>query len=229
MLIICAGMIRSGSTLQFNLVKLIAEKSGGYYIHANEPIWDRAREFTKANSGIGVMKSHFCPSEEMLPSSNDNNIIVVSTYRDLRDVALSIAKFQNTSVNKVIPTIYRMPKDEKKWFDRFGNDIYRSKYEEWTANDGTVAKEVERLAYYIGVSITFLEALQIAVSNSKSEVYRYQSELDNMNARSYYSPNHISNVPTNWRIQMEQKHVDKIERNEGVRNWLINNGYRLSK
>jgi hypothetical protein len=101
MLVVCNGMVRGGSTLQYNLVRGIAVATGagtgyGSFEHEEDSTEDLAHS---VQSGvIRVAKTHGIPPS--MPGHLQNHLEgfrVCYIYRDLRDVAVSMrAKFRWT-------------------------------------------------------------------------------------------------------------------------------------
>ena len=90
MWVFCCGMMRSGSTLQFQLAARIAEETGlGKRIE-----WIKAQDFSLAREkyknykGLKIFKSHIY-TEEMGREFSRNNAMGVYIYRDIRDAFLS--------------------------------------------------------------------------------------------------------------------------------------------
>ena len=92
MIIVVAGMPRSGSTLQSNIAKslLEASKRGSRVDWAID--WqnniDNIKEMSKSEE-IYLLKSHWV-TDEILNLSRDLNIRYLISYRDVRDVAVSM-------------------------------------------------------------------------------------------------------------------------------------------
>ena len=95
MLVICAGMPKAGSTLQFNLCKELLgehlEEDHGWVTGAQ---WAQGFRPPTAGAGGGhvVLKCHRLP--RWAHDEPDPDRRVVSTFRDLRDVAASAKEFE---------------------------------------------------------------------------------------------------------------------------------------
>lgn len=94
MLIIANGMVRSGSTLQYNLASRILETSPGFekagFIGSLDEAEHReAAARFKTNDKTALIKSHSLPIEAAF---YDDNVRVLFCYRDFRDIAASIKK-----------------------------------------------------------------------------------------------------------------------------------------
>lgn len=93
MLVFCNGMIRAGSTLQYNYVRSIIEQSGrgrgiGFYSAGQmEELQGRLEEWSR-NAALSVIKSHdWSLWQKQLVE--DGHALVCYIYRDIRDVAVS--------------------------------------------------------------------------------------------------------------------------------------------
>jgi hypothetical protein len=98
MLVICNGMERSGSTLQYNIARLIVETKGlgrseGYPFKQGE--WEKGAAILQQwqlCSDWVVIKAHSIhPKLESL--ARDKNTRVLYIFRDPRDVAASCKEF----------------------------------------------------------------------------------------------------------------------------------------
>ena len=89
MLIVCNGMIRSGSTLQYNLIRLQVEatfsgKAEGFI--GKKELNSERLQFWQKDVALHVIKSH-----DILPEwMRAEGIKLVYIYRDIRDVAVSL-------------------------------------------------------------------------------------------------------------------------------------------
>ncbi|OAD20264.1 hypothetical protein THIOM_004044, partial [Candidatus Thiomargarita nelsonii] len=111
MLIVCNGMLRSGSTLQYNLLKSIVESHNlggaeGYF--SSEQFQSLRKKFERwgISSEIIVIKTHdIIPySEEMIKSGT---MKICYTYRDIRDVAVSAQRKFDLDGDKLLKSLDR--------------------------------------------------------------------------------------------------------------------------
>jgi len=157
-------MIRSGSTLQFQVAAELLEQQGigrrvEYVSEAEFPMLEaRCRDMR----GHKVFKAHRCTTElEQL--CRNGKAVVLYSYRDLRDVAVSASRKFGLTLNDLI---------ERGWLDQAIVDGTRwcaqprvliSRYEEFITN---LTLEVERTAQFLGLLTTRSQAEQIAASLS---------------------------------------------------------------
>ncbi|MCK4348102.1 MAG: sulfotransferase domain-containing protein [Thermoplasmatales archaeon] len=91
MLIVCNGMMRSGSTLQYNLVRCFLENMGagegrGYFV--KKGLSDDKLEQWVDDDSYHVIKMHEIHPKVIHLSSTDS-VFIFYIYRDIRDVAVS--------------------------------------------------------------------------------------------------------------------------------------------
>lgn len=98
MLIICNGMFRSGSTLQYNLVRHLVERTGAGMAHGffdQDKLVEESASLTEYafdDKNLHVIKVHDVPKIVDDKSCQDK-VKVIYIFRDLRDVAVSIKQF----------------------------------------------------------------------------------------------------------------------------------------
>lgn len=95
MLLICNGMIRSGSTLQYNLVRNLVEELGvgeGIGFFSPEQMESKTSYFAKlaVDKKFYVMKIHEKVPGALLDNDEFKKVSFLYIYRDIRDVAVSL-------------------------------------------------------------------------------------------------------------------------------------------
>lgn len=114
-----AGMIRSASTLLYQLTSEIVERSNlgrreGYAPEAQFPLLAQRSE-----PSLRVFKAHVC-TPELEATAKVGRAIVIYSYRDIRDVAVSaMRKFSFPTLSALL---------ESGWLQRAATDFYK-----WTA------------------------------------------------------------------------------------------------
>lgn len=105
-LIICNGMNRSGSTLQYNLVRGLLEKSGqgrgeGFILSDQLPNYAAQFQVWGEDSAFHLVKSHALPpqAEAMIAA---NTLYVCYIFRDIRQVAASYKRIWQTEGDKLL-------------------------------------------------------------------------------------------------------------------------------
>ena len=152
MWILASGMIRSGSTLQYQIAAELVEQTGvGYRIS-----WTPETEFPLIEKrhrdvpGHKVFKTHtFTPDFERLCREHDARVLY--SYRDLRDVATSASRKFGLTFDELL---------ERGWLDQAIADGARwrllprvlvSRYEDFAAD---VKGEVDRIACFLDLSLS---------------------------------------------------------------------------
>lgn len=102
-------MVRSGSTLQYNMIRLLVEKLGtgigeGYFPENGLTAIDRKKRLQwEKEKTLHVIKTH----EYYYLSSEEDFIRRLYIYRDIRDVALSVMNKWNYKGNKLFDVLDR--------------------------------------------------------------------------------------------------------------------------
>lgn len=102
--ILCLGMPRSGSTLQFNLIRNIISATMPLTVHGtvNEPLLSpRIQDLVDENDKtLHLIKSHTIDLATV--KKVHKNLLIFGTYRDLRDIYLSFKEKVNLSLEEFI-------------------------------------------------------------------------------------------------------------------------------
>lgn len=171
MLIVCNGMIRAGSTLQYNIVRSLLEELGvgggeGWFSpHELFEKRDQLSAFGK-DECLHVIKTHKIPPIKKELTQN-SHLRFCYIYRDIRDVAASAKKKWNFQGNtlmealeKAISTYYEIKAIKPVLFQQYENVIQ---------NLPTAVREV---AEFLDLDIDEKTAQIIAQRNSLDEVRR---------------------------------------------------------
>ncbi len=218
MLIFCCGMPRSGGTLLYQLTKEIAGQKG-----------IRGKGFAKRKIKRGVVKADRC--EGWMIERINNGALAFGTYRDFRDVIVSLRTFytrrsqakgrgRQWTVKDVLEyrpnilEVYRCWQPYAMWF----------RYED----DNLALNIVENVTDFLGVSLSSIEKQAIIdkyslVSNEKR--IRGQNVWMEAGDGSMLTKIHIS--PTRgrstWREALSREDLVRVEAIGG--NWLKEYGY----
>lgn len=154
MLLICNGMYRSGSTLQYNLVKGLVESShlgeGESFFSASDV--NRMKETFSEWENDNVY--HVIKMHDVYPYLNNSSdkIKVFYIYRDLRDVATSLIEKLNLEQDGLIEMldaavssseeIMRHPGTYSQQYERVLNDLHVALYEISSCLNIPINKEV---------------------------------------------------------------------------------------
>lgn len=235
--IFCSGMMRSGSTVQFQLTSSIVETAGVGCRHPYIP----ATEFSKIQSDgrkrdFAVFKSHLCLPDFKWECLNEG-AMVVYCYRDIRDVAVSAMRKFDMSFDALV---------DAGWLDQALTDYYAwtnmpnvlvSRYEEMISN---LSKEASRIVDFLGLNVDY-EALSILAE--QYELPAQQQRIDVLKQRYGQSIN-ASNVVFDEVELLHHNHIHKGEVDgwrdqlsplqqrfltERYRQWLLSLGYDLEQ
>ena len=237
MWIFCCGMIRSGSTLQYQLVsEIIRSKNIGKSLGWTTPqdfqdLYQRENDETK----ILVVKSHdFIAQATQL--SNEGKAKFVYSYRDIRDVIISIAHKYDKSFLGVIRAGHIEPALEnyEKW--NALTPILSSKYEILSKD---IKHELVRICEFIDVDLDELELDRIA---GEYTIDKQRQRIMSTNYGSsgiqsgglVYSPetllyqNHINSGESElWQHVLPRLECGIIE--SLAESWLLSHDYPLSQ
>lgn len=229
-------MLRSGSTLQYQLAVAILEKTGrGSGL--GDPRNVDCLELANANpSGImQVLKVHkFKHLRQVEAAIDQGQAKCLYTYRDVRDVAVSLMNMRNISFEELIfrnKEVQQSLSDFQSWtsFD----EVLISRYEEMVHN---IPQEVLRIAQHLNVELSETEAIAIAnhhtLDKQKQRIQQWK-EGENFNpssheAKSLLHHNHInSGKSQQWSETLTALQIAYLE--SLTETWLRDRGYALSQ
>ena len=159
--VFCAGMIRSGSTLQYQLASTIVERAGvGMRVsYAPEAEFERvSRQHAGESAKLLVFKVHVCTPALAEACAKDGALVIYS-YRDIRDVAVSASRKFGKSFEEL---------REAGWLDQAIDDYYK-----WRSLPGTMARryeemrddvlgEAKRINVHLGAPLAGEEVVELA-------------------------------------------------------------------
>jgi hypothetical protein len=207
-LIICGGLSRSGSTWQYNVVRMLASAAYGQTYGAWILNYDPDRP-----EAVHVVKAHNPQDVESLRYD-----AVVTSYRDLRDALVSVRRMGWYP--------YERPKQIKNFSDRYVANLAAwekiaarvTRYEEMMADP---LAEIHRIAAALKLTLSDSELKN--VHESVQAMRPPQEEPTGMVAdadpETQLHPGHISNEI----VRLDDKTRQFIERHYGT--WLCERGY----
>jgi len=234
--VFCCGMIRSGSTLQYQLAAGLVEVCGtgrrSRYVSENR-FAELLTEY-KEISGLIVVKAHLLtPAMEDLLI--DRRALSIGCYRDIRDVAVSIMRKWNVTFEELVAN---------RWLDRAIEMLESwslhprhllSKYEDVRDNP---AREVLRIASHLSIdcsdrlAVDLADAFSIEQQRRRVQIIAEKKaslniEGDYWDKESLLHHNHLfSGGSGDWKNMLTQQQVKILESRH--RDWLLAKGYCLS-
>lgn len=236
MLIICCGMMRSGSTLQYQLTVAILEKTGKGTGFGEVRYGDCQQLLKKQLSGqMNAVKVHqFRHLKGVETAIKQGKAKGIYSYRDIRDVTTSLMKMRKTSFEKLIfetGEINECIRDFYAWTKL--DNLLISRYEIMVSD---LTQEVLRIAEHLDIKLSQKEAQTIADEYSiERQKNRIESWKKNQNSENkFYDPksllhaNHINSGKTNqWQKELKPIQVAYLE--TMAKNWLISQNYSLTQ
>ena len=201
MIIFCAGLRSSASTLQWQIASEIVGTHGFIVHRANE-----INRYMRTHK-IAVAKQHKFTFEKYIANSDAK---VLMTIRDVRDVQASLMQRWNKSFSHCFKKLCTFVEQQEEWM-QFSHKMYFARYEDWTNN---LFLEVLNIADFLNIQIDDNAAQQIANKYS----------LDNNRKR--LKENHITDAEVG-----KYKRVltsEQIQHIEFVFDWWLNK-YNYSK
>jgi hypothetical protein len=149
--VFCVGMIRSGSTLQFQLASSIVEHSrmGQRVKYAPESEFETLLHQHIKYHGLKVFKAHIC-TPPLAKVAREDSTKVIYCYRDIRDVAVSAMRKFDFSFDALINAgwLDQAIADYRSWTTM--PNVLVSRYEE-IIRDRRI--EASRIASFLDLSI----------------------------------------------------------------------------
>ena len=229
-------MKRSGSTLQYNIVKIMVETLGigiGVgYVEAHS--FASLMQEYKDDGKFLIVKSHtFIAEYPML--YQHRHALAIFSYRDIRDVTLSLMRkyskpFYKILLNGELPEIIE---DDYLWSNVDGTR--RSRYERFVSD---LEEEIIGIARHLNIKIdnklvnqiiqnTNVEAQKGRVAGFDwQKAVRYSDEITYMPDTLLHSNHFQSGKVAEWKIAFSPLQILAIELI--THNWLERNGYEIS-
>ena len=233
--VFCAGMIRSGSTLQYQLASAIVERAeiGERMTYAPEAEFERvSREHACQSGRMLVFKAHVC-TPALIEACADDGALVVYSYRDIRDVAVSSLRKFGKSFEEL---------RDAGWLDQAIDDYYKwcslptamvSRYEEMRDD---ILGETARINRHLGAPLRIeevekiasgftLETQKLRVEELKARVGRQVGNQDIVfDAKELLHHNHIHTGEIGaWRRLLSAEQIAFL--NERYKTWLVDAKY----
>lgn len=174
----CAGMIRSGSTLQFQLTSAIVERAGiGIRLpYSPESDFKKVQDHCSGEYKFQVLKVHvYTPA--LAKECIEHSAAVIYSYRDIRDVAVSAMRKFGLSFSELMGA---------KWLEQAITDYSQwmkcplvsvSRYEDFTEN---ITGEAEKINRFLGSPLAIADVCRLAADYS---IERQRVQIDRIKER----------------------------------------------
>lgn len=236
MIVIANGMLRSGSTLQYNIAASVLEttrlvKRSGFMGGFAERDVRETLDSLKAAHFWAIVKTHEPPLERAF---YDSNVRVLFSYRDVRDIAASIRKKWGYPFERILSDIDAMIEIERQ-FDEIPN-VLTQPYELLYEN---LPEATMQLSAFFGVELppnaleTIVNQNSIApdgrVTAARPGLIKSLSRLfgrEVHDRRTLLHGDHISESrgrAGDWQSQFSPDEVDTLS--DRYANWLLSHAY----
>jgi hypothetical protein len=239
MIVIANGMLRSGSTLQYNLAARVLETAGpltraGFLGDFSNPETRTRLEEMKASDGWTIIKTHEAP----LPRDfYDGRVRVLFSYRDVRDIAASIRKKWGFPFEQIISDIASMIEIERAVAE-LPNVLVQS-YDKLYYDPPSATHEISQFlnipldeAAVARISVeTSIDSQSNAIARSSTLVRGLVNRLKRQayDAKTLLHPDHISATggkDGDWKNQFTEAQINMLSDRFG--DWLIAHSYQNS-
>ncbi|MGK7939056.1 MAG: sulfotransferase domain-containing protein [Crocosphaera sp.] len=235
MLIICCGMMRSGSTLQYQLTVAILEKTGkgtGYGEIRHSNCQELLQKYS--STSMHVVKVHqFRHLKGVGKAIAEQQAKGIYSYRDIRDVTVSLMKMRKANFEKLMfetGEIKECIRDFYNWTNL--DNMLISRYEVMVNN---LPQEVVKIAQHLNIDISQEDAQEIAahysIEQQKKRIKQWKNSKVNeklYDPKSLLHGNHISSGQQNqWNKVLTPIQVAYLE--SISKDWLSLVDYPLTQ
>lgn len=211
--IVCCGMPRSGSTLQYQIVKEILSLNG---LESNHGwIKDEDLEYffkeNKSNSTKPILVKTHTFNPIFLDKEIFSNSLFIYVHRDVRDVFISQMNKRSVSFDFLLKSRFLEDIEWhfKNWMDF--DEIYTTNYQNLTKN---TVQEILSLASHLKLDMTDSKAEYISEGFNIEKQKKYISKIGDDNvfdSESLLHKNHINSGESNQWKQLSKKEIILLE------------------
>ena len=232
MWVICCGMLRSGSTLQYQIAaEIITSKGIGKGLGWKTQSEFEEINFQKKDHDVFVIKMHdFFPKVTQLKGAK-----FIFSYRDVRDVVVSLCRKQQEPFSAIFNEqfISNFHYNYDSWTRL--NDVYIAKYEDFFSD---IPAEVRNIAAHLNVDLSDKEINELAgnlgLDKQQERIEKFNMEGVKMTgAKDVFDPNtllhsnHINTGTTQeWKARLKPAQAARIE--DKLYGWLTRHDYEIS-
>lgn len=229
MLLICAGMMRSGSVVQFQLAGAVVNHLGigsivkprdGDEFDANVNRWAFADEWY-------VAKLH--DYRESIKRGHDHGKVkVVMTVRDPRDIMVSLMNFRQDTFETMThaPVFPNNLKNHKRWSEAIHAVNFRCiRYEDLM--NVKLFQEAIGISHHIGYTLDLNVAQEISDQYSISKNKLRADAAYPVSSPDYFSTRHINDGSSGqWKTALDEDQIRWVE--DVAHDFMETNGYELA-
>jgi hypothetical protein len=230
-IILCCGMRRSGSTVQYQVIAELVERNGlGRRIgFPDEQSISSILQEARATKGLAVIKTHE-PLVEFEQAMRQGKARLFYTFRDLRAVALSnMRKWQMPFADVIAPggLLDNVVSSSLKF--RAFPGVCVSRYEDIASS---LAGEIKKWGLALGLSMTIEWAEELAAEFSPDAQRARIDKITTLkpgeyDRRSLLHHGHIIDGSLDgWKTELKDWQIREIENR--FADWLLSNGYELT-
>ena len=229
MIAICGGLMRTGSVAMFQIMREIVESQAIGF----SPILPTGKEVEYWKEHMGewayskpliVTKLHRW--EDFLSEYKDD-IKVVMTIRDMRDVVVSLMNFRGGGFEAAIHSnaFKGNIREQAKWESVLDEKhLLKVRYEDFMLVRAVTTKQV---ADFLGVSLTLAEAMKIEQKWNINANLRRAKRGFTVKHPEFMSPRHIKSGKVNqWKTGLTHDQILEVQDRVG-HEWFEDNGYEL--
>jgi len=233
--IFCAGIPRSGSTLQYLIAKEILTISKNHFLDlgwlGNQNIVELHTRYNFTYDYVLVKQHNYLAGISKIIKAE--NLYILLSYRDLRDVFVSLMNKSNSSFENVFSKLklQNFIDDFNNW--NSCNHVLRSKYEIFHKN---ISKESDRISKFLNIQIAFEDIERISknlsITNQRIKIKAFNLETLVNYEKEKFDPstllhqNHIHSGEVNqWKEKLDNLQIGIIQ--FYARDWLKKYDYPI--
>jgi hypothetical protein len=239
-IIICNGMLRSGSTLQYNIAARVFDGGGqldrvGFLGGFDQPEAQSRLERLRDSTRWSIVKTHETP----LPVDfYDERVWVLFSYRDVRDIAASIRKKWASGFDKILADLDAMIEIERRI-----RDLPRLLTQPYDILYADLPRATREIAAFLSADLDEEDLAAIAKELSLDGVKERMARKDNIfshfaawlarrpnyDAQTLLHSDHISvsgGRDGDWRNQFSAEEIASLNSRYG--SWLVAHHYAVA-
>ena len=164
--IIISSMPRSGSMWAYNVTRALIESTAmevepGEVPSETAPFIIKAVKEPVSDNKIFCLKTHHVLAEAL------EDTLIITTYRDIRDVLLSHMRFMRVNFDQALEGVNEWMRTTDVYFERKSSNILKIRYSEIVSSPLNVIRRIDR---FIGTQASFEDIAQINQQFSKKNV-----------------------------------------------------------